>query len=157
MHVEHLAYLLKYDSVHGKFQGTIEIINGNLVINGNEINISHLKSTIKKYNKDIRLHTLVVKPSFGCSTKYIYSKVKIYSKPQFNSPKSKMFEVKCLKMFNNDLENIAFKKYPQLKKIKSFLSNMPNNIFARMSGSGSSIVAYFLSKSACNKAYSLVS
>ena len=38
--VEHLAYLLKYDSVHGKFQGTIEIINGNLVINGNEISVS---------------------------------------------------------------------------------------------------------------------
>ncbi len=38
--VEHLAYLLKYDSVHGKFQGTIEVINGNLVINGNEIRVS---------------------------------------------------------------------------------------------------------------------
>ena len=38
--VEHLAYLLKYDSVHGKFQGTIEINNGNLVINGNEIRVS---------------------------------------------------------------------------------------------------------------------
>jgi glyceraldehyde 3-phosphate dehydrogenase len=38
--VEHLAYLLKYDSVHGKFHGTIEVINGNLVINGNEIRVS---------------------------------------------------------------------------------------------------------------------
>ena len=38
--VEHLAYLLKYDSVHGKFQGTIEVINGNLVVNGNEIRVS---------------------------------------------------------------------------------------------------------------------
>ena len=38
--VEHLAYLLKYDSVHGKFQGTIEVRNGNLVINGNEIRVS---------------------------------------------------------------------------------------------------------------------
>jgi len=38
--VEHLAYLLKYDSVHGQFQGTIEVSNGNLVINGNEIRVS---------------------------------------------------------------------------------------------------------------------
>jgi glyceraldehyde 3-phosphate dehydrogenase len=38
--VEHLAYLLKYDSVHGKFHGTVEVINGNLVINGNEIRVS---------------------------------------------------------------------------------------------------------------------
>jgi len=38
--VEHLAYLLKYDSVHGKFDGTIEVKNGNLVVNGNEIRVS---------------------------------------------------------------------------------------------------------------------
>ncbi|MBD0832170.1 type I glyceraldehyde-3-phosphate dehydrogenase [Aestuariibaculum sediminum] len=38
--VEHLAYLLKYDSVHGKFNGTVEIENGNLVVNGNEIRIT---------------------------------------------------------------------------------------------------------------------
>ena len=38
--VEHLAYLLKYDSVHGQFQGTIEVSNGNLVVNGNEIRVS---------------------------------------------------------------------------------------------------------------------
>ncbi|OEK07675.1 type I glyceraldehyde-3-phosphate dehydrogenase [Flavivirga aquatica] len=38
--VEHLAYLLKYDSVHGQFDGTIETNNGNLVVNGNEIRIT---------------------------------------------------------------------------------------------------------------------
>ena len=38
--VNHLAYLLKYDSVHGQFKGTIEIKNGNLVVNGSEIRIT---------------------------------------------------------------------------------------------------------------------
>ena len=38
--VEHLAYLLKYDSVHGRFNGTVEIANGNLVVNGKEIRIT---------------------------------------------------------------------------------------------------------------------
>ena len=109
---------------------------------------------IKKYSKNIKFYTLVVKPSFGCSTQYIYSKVKVFSKSQFNFPKIKMFEAKYLKTLNNDLENIAFKKYPQLKKIKSFLSNTSNNIFTRMSGSGSSIVVYFKSKRACGNAYS---
>ena len=109
---------------------------------------------IKKYDKNIKLHTLVVKPVFGCSTKYIYSKVKSFSKPQFNFPKSKMLKVKYLKTLNNDLEKIAFKKYPKLKKIKLFLLNTPNNIFVRMSGSGSAIVAYFDSKRSCGKAYS---
>ena len=115
--------------------------------------LSH-NGNIKKYNKSVKFYTLVVKPNFGCSTKYIYSKVKIFSKPQFNSPQSKMFDAKYLKTLSNDLENIAFKKYPKLKKIKSFLSNTSNNIFTRMSGSGSSIVVYFKSKRACGNAYS---
>jgi len=38
--VEHLAYLLKYDSVHGKFDGTVEVKNGNLVVNGKEIRVT---------------------------------------------------------------------------------------------------------------------
>lgn len=38
--VEHLAYLLKYDSVHGQFDGDIDVKNGNLVVNGNEIRIT---------------------------------------------------------------------------------------------------------------------
>ena len=109
---------------------------------------------MKKYNKNIKFHTLVVKPSFGCSTKYIYSKIKSFSKPQFSFPKRKMFEMEYLKTLKNDLEKIAFKKYPKLKKIKLFLSNTPNNMFVRMSGSGSSIVAYFDSKRSCSNAYS---
>ena len=108
---------------------------------------------IKKFHKNINLYTLVVKPNFGCSTKYIYSKVRSFSKPKFIKPKQTMFEAKYLKKQNNDLESIAFKKYPKLKKIKSFLLNIKNNIFVRMSGSGSSIVAYFYSKKACDEAY----
>ncbi len=38
--VDHLAYLLKYDSVHGRFNGTVEVKDGNLVVNGNEIRIT---------------------------------------------------------------------------------------------------------------------
>ena len=110
---------------------------------------------IKKYNKNIKLHTLVVKPNFGCSTEYIFSKVKSFSKAQFALPKQSMFSVGYLKMMNNDLEKIVFSKYPKLKKIKSFLLTIPNNLFVRMSGSGSSIVAYFHSKEACGNAYKL--
>jgi glyceraldehyde 3-phosphate dehydrogenase len=32
--------LLKYDSVHGRFNGTVEVIDGNLLVNGNTIRIS---------------------------------------------------------------------------------------------------------------------
>ena len=34
-----LAHLLKYDTAHGRFNGTVETNNGNLVINGKEIKI----------------------------------------------------------------------------------------------------------------------
>ena len=38
--VEHLAYLLKYDSVHGRFDGDIGVRNGNLVVDGQEIRVT---------------------------------------------------------------------------------------------------------------------
>ena len=97
---------------------------------------------------------MVTKPNFGCSTKYIYSKVNSFSKPQFNPPKQKLFEAKYLKNLDNDLEKVALNKYPELKRIKSYLNGLPNSLFVRMSGSGSSIVAYFHSKKACKKACS---
>ena len=108
---------------------------------------------IKKYKNKIKFHILVTKPNFGCSTKYIYSKVNSFSKPEFNPPKLKLFEAKYLKNLDNDLEKVVLNKYPELKRIKSYLGGLPNALFARMSGSGSSIVAYFHSKKACKKAY----
>jgi len=38
--VDYLAYMLKYDSVHGAFDGTVEVVDGKLVVNGNEIRIT---------------------------------------------------------------------------------------------------------------------
>ncbi|MGM5471271.1 type I glyceraldehyde-3-phosphate dehydrogenase [Flavobacteriaceae bacterium LMO-SS05] len=38
--VNHLAYLLKYDSIHGKFDGTIEVKDGQLIINGKKVRIT---------------------------------------------------------------------------------------------------------------------
>ena len=40
LELDHLAYLLEYDSVHGRFKGTIEIKDGNLVVNGKTIRIT---------------------------------------------------------------------------------------------------------------------
>jgi glyceraldehyde 3-phosphate dehydrogenase len=38
--VDYLAYMLKYDSVHGEFKGTVEVKDGKLVVNGNEVRIT---------------------------------------------------------------------------------------------------------------------
>jgi glyceraldehyde 3-phosphate dehydrogenase len=38
--VDYLAYMLKYDSVHGAFNGTVDVKDGKLIVNGNEIRIT---------------------------------------------------------------------------------------------------------------------
>ncbi|RZW39164.1 MAG: type I glyceraldehyde-3-phosphate dehydrogenase, partial [Flavobacteriaceae bacterium] len=38
--VDHLAYLLKYDSVHGIFDGTVEVKDGHLVVNGKKVRVT---------------------------------------------------------------------------------------------------------------------
>lgn len=38
--IDHLVYLLKYDSVHGNFDGTVEIQGDNIVVNGKTVRIT---------------------------------------------------------------------------------------------------------------------
>ncbi|MDR2914892.1 MAG: type I glyceraldehyde-3-phosphate dehydrogenase [Tannerella sp.] len=42
--VEYMAYMLKYDTIHGQFDGTIDIKDGNLVVNGNSIRVTAEKN-----------------------------------------------------------------------------------------------------------------
>lgn len=37
---EYMAYMLKYDSTHGKFEGTVEVKDGNLIVNGKKIRVT---------------------------------------------------------------------------------------------------------------------
>jgi glyceraldehyde 3-phosphate dehydrogenase len=37
---DYLAYMLKYDSVHGRFQGEVSVDNGHLVVNGKKIRLT---------------------------------------------------------------------------------------------------------------------
>ncbi|MGL4780954.1 MAG: glyceraldehyde 3-phosphate dehydrogenase NAD-binding domain-containing protein, partial [Bacteroidales bacterium] len=38
--VEYMAYMLRYDSVHGRFNGTVEVKDGSLVVNGKAIRVT---------------------------------------------------------------------------------------------------------------------
>ena len=38
--VDYMAYMLKYDTMHGRFNGTVEIEDGQLVVNGKKIRIT---------------------------------------------------------------------------------------------------------------------
>jgi glyceraldehyde 3-phosphate dehydrogenase len=48
-----LAHLLKYDSVHGRFPGTVEAKGDNLVVNGREIHVTAIKEPEKLPWKDL--------------------------------------------------------------------------------------------------------
>ncbi|WP_272517784.1 glyceraldehyde-3-phosphate dehydrogenase [Providencia sp. PROV179] len=37
---EYMAYMLKYDSTHGRFNGTVEVKDGHLVVNGKKIRVT---------------------------------------------------------------------------------------------------------------------
>ena len=129
------------------------LIGSDVVLGLNSTNsILNSKNQIKRFKNYKKFYVLLVKPNFGCSTKYIYSKVKKFSKARLLKPNKNMFNNKFLKKIGNSLEPIAFSKYNKLKMIKLFLEKSTMPIFVRMSGSGSVIVAYFKTKGRCDKA-----
>jgi glyceraldehyde 3-phosphate dehydrogenase len=38
--VDYMAYMLKYDSTHGRFDGTVDVKDGKLIVNGNEVRVT---------------------------------------------------------------------------------------------------------------------
>ncbi len=40
LEVDYMAYMLKYDNVHGEFNGTVEVKDGKLVVNGQSIRVT---------------------------------------------------------------------------------------------------------------------
>jgi 4-diphosphocytidyl-2-C-methyl-D-erythritol kinase len=122
------------------------------------------KNLVLKSNNEIKVipskkkfNILLVKPSFGCSTKKIYSKVKKFYKPEFNTKIDNLMRSDFLREKKNDLEPIAIESYPKLKILKDFLEKLPNTEFVRMTGSGSTIIAYFNSLEKCKEASKKVS
>jgi len=96
---------------------------------------------------------IIIKPNFGCSTKKIYRGLKKYSAKKLKKSKRNYFSLISILKLQNDLEKVVFKYYPKLIHVKSFMDSLPNIQFVRMTGSGSCILGYFLSKnSAINAA-----
>jgi glyceraldehyde 3-phosphate dehydrogenase len=42
--VDYMAYMLKYDSTHGRFDGEVSVENGNLIVNGDTIRVTSEKN-----------------------------------------------------------------------------------------------------------------
>ena len=151
-----LKYLSKKKIIKVNKKQLIEISSyvGSDVILGLDSTNTILTSNnkIKRYKNCKKLYTLIVKPHFGCSSKDIYSQVKKFDKIKFRNPSKKMFDCIFLKKMNNSLEKIVLNRYSTLKRIKSYLINLENPVFVRMTGSGSALVSYYYSKKQCDKA-----
>ena len=151
-----LKYLIKNRIIKISKREILEItkeVGSDVILGLKLINtILTSKNEIKRYGNCKKLYTLVVKPKFGCSTKEIYSCVKKFDKVKFNKPTKKMFNLEFLKKMDNSLEKIVLNKHSSLKKIKSYLTTLEKPIFVRMTGSGSALVSYYLSKKQCYNA-----
>ena len=147
-----LKYFLKKQKLKLNSKEILQISSkiGSDVILGmyqkNSIIYKNTKFNIIK--KNFNLFTLLVKPSFGCSTKEIYKDVKNFSKSNLKKIKISNLNNKFLSKLNNDLEKPVFKKYPSLKKLKIFMEKIEDVLFVRMTGSGSTMIGYFNSKKA---------
>lgn len=151
-----LKYLIKKKIIKISNKKTIEMAYkvGSDVVLGLERKNSILfkNGKVGRLKNKINFHVLIVKPNIDCSTKDIYANVRKYSKPLYNNKSKRFFEKSYLAQSGNDLENVVFKKYPKIKNLKYFISNLPNILFTRMTGSGSALVAYFKSKKSVNYA-----
>lgn len=49
--VDYIAYMLKYDSTHGRFNGTVDVVNGHLMVNG-----KHVRVTAERNPLDLKWH-----------------------------------------------------------------------------------------------------
>ena len=147
-----LKYFIKKNRLNLTNKQILEISNklGSDVILGMEKKNTLLKGNGKliRYKNKIGLYVVILKPRFGCSTEKIYRNIKNFSRPLLNKKNNSIFYISNLINLKNDLENVAFKKYPILLNIKQNMLNLPKVKFVRMTGSGSSILGYFNSKKA---------
>lgn len=42
--IDYMAYMLKYDSTHGRFNGTVEVVEGQLIVDGKTIRVSAVRN-----------------------------------------------------------------------------------------------------------------
>jgi len=57
--VDYIAYMLKYDSTHGRFNGTVEVVDGNLVVNGKTVRVTSERNPADLKWSDIDVDVVV--------------------------------------------------------------------------------------------------
>ena len=61
---DYLAYMLRYDSVHGRFKGTVEVDNHDLVVNGRRIRLTAEKDPAQLRWNDVGVDVVIESTGF---------------------------------------------------------------------------------------------
>jgi glyceraldehyde 3-phosphate dehydrogenase len=62
--VDYIAYMLRYDSTHGRFKGEVDVKDGSLIVNGRSIRISAERDPANLRWEDIGVHTVLESTGF---------------------------------------------------------------------------------------------
>lgn len=57
--IEYISYMLRYDTIHGKFNGSVEVKDGKLIVNGNSIRITAEKDPANLKWKEVEAEYIV--------------------------------------------------------------------------------------------------
>ena len=111
--------------------------------------VTGMGEKILNKQKFSKYYFLLIKPDFSLSTKVVYSNLLIKK----NKIKNIVFgSAEDTKIYLNDLEKVAIKLNPAMKKLLKNLSLLDNVIFSQMTGSGSCCFAAFSSLNQAKRA-----
>jgi len=85
----YLAYMLKYDSVHGRFNGDIAVDGGNMVVNGKKIRLTAEKDPANLKWSDVGADIVIVCTGFFLTTESCQAHIKAGAKKVVQSAPSK--------------------------------------------------------------------
>lgn len=89
MSIEYLAYMLKYDSVHGTFKGEIIIENDKLIVNGKSIRVTDKRDPLDLKWGEIKADFIVESTGLFLTKEKAYSHIKSGAKKVILSAPSK--------------------------------------------------------------------
>jgi 4-diphosphocytidyl-2-C-methyl-D-erythritol kinase len=115
--------------------------------------------TVREVKKKKKLVFLLIYPNINCSTREIYLNVKKYSKKKLFSS----YKINTKKKFisyildnKNELQSIAEKKYPIIKKLLTDIGTKKGCYLSRMTGSGSVCYGIFHNERVAKNALSKI-
>ena len=100
--VEYMAYMLRYDTMHGQFKGTIEVKDGNLVVNGQSIRVTAEKDPANLKWNEVGAEYVVESTGLFLTKEKAEAHIKAGAKRVVMSAPSKDDTPMCVMGVNND-------------------------------------------------------